>query len=101
FRLDVLEAQYYRLVLGAAWGETHLLGHHGNLWVGAGCRDISTVLSNEFVQLHAAVLARQLRMRSRSPDPVIQVWRMNPDTGIVDTTIAGVIQPLFIDLADM
>ena len=35
------------------------------------------------------------------PDPVIQVWRMNPDTGTVDTTIAGVIQPLFIDLADM
>jgi integrative and conjugative element protein (TIGR02256 family) len=100
-RLDVLEMQYYRLVLNATWGEKHLTGHQGNLWVGAGCRDISNVISGEMVQLHAAMLARQVRLRAASPQAVIQVWRANPDTGAVDTTTFGATPPLFVDLENM
>jgi integrative and conjugative element protein (TIGR02256 family) len=100
-RLDVLEAQYYRLVLNATWGETHLRGHRGNLWVGAGCRDISNVISGESVQLHAAILARQVRLRAPSTQAAIQVWRANPDTGTVDTTSFGATPPLIVDMDDM
>ena len=97
-RLDSLEAQYYRFVLAGEWGKTHLLGHNGDLWVGTGCRDISTILSGELVQLHAAVLARQVRLRSQSPDPVIQVWRNDGQTGIVETMVCTAAQAISVDL---
>lgn len=100
-RLDVLEAQYYRLVLNARWGAKHLQGHLGKLWVGAGCRDISNVISGELVQMHAAILARQIRLRTTSTQPVIQVWRGDPDNGAVETTAFGVTAPLFVDMGDM
>lgn len=100
-RLDVLEAQYYRLVLNASWGETHLQGHQGNLWVGAGCRDISNVISGELVRLHSAILARQVRLRTASTQAVIQVWRANPDSGAVDTITFGATPRLFVDMEDI
>ncbi len=100
-RLDMLEAQYYRLVLNAPWGEKHLKGHQGNLWVGAGCRDISNVISGELVQLHAAILARHIRLRTVTTHAVIQVWRANPDTGEVDTTTFGATLPLLVHMGDM
>src|SRR5207244_992243 len=73
-RLDELEAQYYCAILAEDWGKTHLAGHQGELWVGAGCRDVSAVISNELVQLHAAILARQVRRSSSSPEARIRVW---------------------------
>lgn len=45
-KLDVLEAQYYRMVIRASWGDHHLAGHLAQkLWVGAGCREATTVLA--------------------------------------------------------
>ncbi len=73
-RLDDLEAQYYGAILAENWGAAHLAGHNGELWVGAGCRDISMVLSNELVQLHAAILARQIRLRSSGQSAQLRVW---------------------------
>lgn len=64
------------------WGEKHLAGHQGELWVGAGCRDISAVLSNELVQLHASILARQVRQSSRSIAAKIGIW-IDDDTSAV------------------
>ncbi|HEX9198732.1 MAG TPA: ThiF family adenylyltransferase [Acidobacteriaceae bacterium] len=93
-RLDCLEAQYYRFMLDAPWAETHLKGHRGNLYVGAGCRDISAVIPGEFIQLHAAVLARQIRLRSAEPPAHVQVWRAQPDTGEVNTTAFAVMPSL-------
>jgi integrative and conjugative element protein (TIGR02256 family) len=93
-RLDCLEAQYYRFMLDAPWAETHLKGHRGSLYVGAGCRDISAVIPGEFIQLHAALLARQIRLRSAEPSAHVQVWRAQPDTGEVSTTAFAVMPPL-------
>ncbi|HBG47797.1 MAG TPA: hypothetical protein DDW94_12535 [Deltaproteobacteria bacterium] len=80
-RLDSLEAQYYRAILNSDWGWTHLQGHMGMLWVGAGCRDISAVISNESIQLHAAVIARQVRVLRDKPEPRIRIWSQESDTG--------------------
>ncbi|MDB4304138.1 Mov34/MPN/PAD-1 family protein, partial [Desulfosarcina sp.] len=80
-RLDSLEAQYYRAVINNEWGEGHLSGHSGNLWVGAGCRDISAVISYETIQLSAAILARQLRIQNEKPDSLIRVWALDDNTG--------------------
>ncbi|ASC72406.1 hypothetical protein XM38_033630 [Halomicronema hongdechloris C2206] len=83
-RLDGLEAQYYEAILNNAWGEQHLLGHQGHLWVGAGCRDVSSVIPVELLQLHAATLARQVRLRCEQPDPVISVWHVEQLSGTIN-----------------
>lgn len=80
-RLDSLEAQYYRSIIASDWGATHLNGHKGVLWVGAGCRDVSAVISNEAIQLHAAVIAKQIRLLRDKPEAHIRVWTADPDTG--------------------
>lgn len=80
-RLHALEAQYYRALLANAWGAEHLRGHAGELWVGAGCRDISAVISHELIQLHGATLARQLRALVVEDQAQIRVWELDDATG--------------------
>ncbi|PSB23332.1 hypothetical protein C7B76_00280 [filamentous cyanobacterium CCP2] len=82
-RLDGLEAQYYGAILNNDWGEQHLRGHQGHLWVGAGCRDVSSVISVELLQVHAATLARQVRLRCEHPDAVISVWHVEEQSGTI------------------
>jgi integrative and conjugative element protein (TIGR02256 family) len=94
-RLDVLETQYYRFIIEAPWGETHLAGHSGDLWVGAGCRDLSAVMPIEQIQQHAATLASQVRLRAAQSEAAMQVWRSNPSTGGVETIAIPVAGPLF------
>ncbi|MNX70082.1 thiamine biosynthesis protein ThiF [compost metagenome] len=83
-RLDALEAQYYRAVINSDWGARHLIGHAGNLWVGAGCRDLSVVLSQELVSLHAATIARQLRRLRDSGDGQIRIWSLDDASGTLN-----------------
>ena len=78
-----LEAQYYRAILRSDWGSTHLDGNQRQYWVGAGCRDITTSLSYEMVQLHGATLARQLRKAVASPHARISIWEHDDDTGAI------------------
>ena len=79
-RLDDLEAQYYGAILAEPWGADHLVGHNGELWGGAGCRDISLILSNELVQVHAAILARQIRLRSVDESAQVRIWSNDETT---------------------
>lgn len=85
-RLDCLESQYYRAIINSGWGANLLEGNKGALWVGAGCRDVSVVISYEVVQLHAAILARQIRLLNERPEPQIRIWCGNPETGAVTTS---------------
>jgi integrative and conjugative element protein (TIGR02256 family) len=82
-RLSSIEAQYYRAIINSDWGASHLTGHQGSYWVGAGCRDMSAVLPQEVVQLHGALLARQVRLQTRNPEAQIRVWSANLETGAV------------------
>ena len=87
-RTSSLESQYYRAIINSGWGNYHLSGHQGNLWVGAGCRDISAVLSYELIQLHGATLSTQLRKRASKPDAAMVTWHISEDDGsLVATTI--------------
>ncbi len=79
--LSALEAQYYRAILHEEWGNDHLNGHFGELWTGGGCRDISIILSNELVQVHAATLARHIRKKVECADANICTWSLNDATG--------------------
>lgn len=82
-RLDVLESQYYRAVINSDWGRSHLKAPKG-IRMGRGCRDISLVLSNELILLHAATLARQVRLLRDQANPVIRIWISDPEMGSTD-----------------
>ncbi|WP_043632931.1 Mov34/MPN/PAD-1 family protein [Chromobacterium haemolyticum] len=93
-RLSSLEAQYYRAILNSDWGPTHLIGHQGSYWVGAGCRDLSGILSQEVVQLHGATLARQVRLLSARPEAQIRIWSMHEESGALAVDIVPVMASL-------
>ena len=84
-RCNTLEAQYYRAILNSEWGDRHLSGHLGKLWVGAGCREVTIALSNELIHLHAAILSRQIRKSSALPTARICIWDCQDDVGGVDS----------------
>jgi integrative and conjugative element protein (TIGR02256 family) len=93
-RLDSLESQYYGAILRSTWGDEHLIGNQGHIWVGAGCRDSSFVISIELVQLHAATLARQVRLRCENPEAAIAVWQSDPQSGAMSAYIVPVSESL-------
>jgi integrative and conjugative element protein (TIGR02256 family) len=99
-RLDSLEAQYYEAILNNAWGEQHLHGHQGHLWVGAGCRDVSSVIPVELLQLHAATLARQVRLRREQPDAVISIWHVEQQSGTIIVNTVFVAANLTVAVKD-
>lgn len=81
-RVSSLEAQYYRALLREPWGRTHLEASQ-LVRIGAGCRDRSLILSNELIQLHAAQLARRIRLGASAPNAQICVWTLDDDTGAI------------------
>lgn len=82
-RLRALEAQYYRALIQADWGATHLDGHLGTFWSGAGCRDISTVLPYSRILAHAATLAEQVQWVTNQSEAHIRIWSRDPELGSV------------------
>lgn len=80
-RLDSLESQYYRSLINEPWGKNHLVGHSGYLWVGAGCRDISVILSQELISLHAGTLARRLRQSLDKKNAKVSIWDLDDRSG--------------------
>jgi len=84
-RLDQIEAQYYRAMISQEWGKNHLEGNLGEYWVGGGCRDLSTVISPETVQLHAAQLSRSVRLAAEQSQPLLRIWQSDRPTGSVQS----------------
>lgn len=81
-RLGALEAGYYREMLKAPWGATHLEAS-GRMRTGHGCRDASFVLSAETVGLHAANLATQVRRAECQAKALVRVWIRDEVLGTV------------------
>ena len=86
-RIDCLEPQYYRAVVNKSWGESHLLEKGRTLRVGAGCRDLSAVISNELITLHGATLARHTRLAFESEQPSVKVWRCDAESGALSAEV--------------
>lgn len=83
-RLRTLEAQYYRAVIHAPWGERHLDRSLGTFWSGASCRDISVVLPYSHIMVQAGALVEQVQRAASRPEAAIRVWSRDPDSGVVD-----------------
>ncbi|MBX8606060.1 Mov34/MPN/PAD-1 family protein [Pseudomonas cichorii] len=83
-RVDALEGQYYRAILSSPWGQTHLINHLGDRWVGGGCRDVSFRMPNENIHIHAGLISRQLRKASTGADAKILVSTLDDERGSVE-----------------
>ena len=77
-QLDLLEMQYYRFLAGAAGWEDHLRPPEGRRRYANSCRDVSSIISQELVALHAAVASRNLRRVVDTESCEISIWRANP-----------------------
>ncbi len=99
-RLDALEAQYYRAIINTEWGKDHLEGHRGNIRVGAGCRDVSTIISFESIQFHAALIARQVRLLRDNAAAYIRIWTGDFETGALSASEIPIYEPARFNCGD-
>jgi integrative and conjugative element protein (TIGR02256 family) len=79
-RLDHLEMQYYRAVLHAPALAGHMRTPAGRIQYAQSCRDVSAVVSNELVSMHAAIAAKQIRKGLSTSDASISIWSVNDDS---------------------
>ena len=82
-QLDSLEMQYYRAVVADERLQGHLLPPEERIRYARSCRDVTSVIPNHLVMLHAATAAHAVRQAVDSDDAAIRVWRADPETGEV------------------
>ena len=78
-RLDSLEMQYYRAITRHGELANHLEPADG-LRYARSCRDVSSMIPNHAVALHAAIAARAIRQAVEQDDAQVRIWIVNPDT---------------------
>lgn len=89
--LDALELQYYRAVLRDDRLDDHVR-HHEHYRYSAGCRDVTTRISQDDVVLASALLAKQVR--SVGKEAMAAIWQQRADGSIrrVEVSLSDVIQ---------
>lgn len=73
--LDALEMQYYRLLIERPELESHLRQATARIHYARSCRDVTSVLPQDLVALHAAIGSRAVRTAVASEDAHIVVWQ--------------------------
>lgn len=100
-RLRTLEAQYYRALIQADWGQVHLRGHANTFWSGASCRDISVVMPYSRILGQASTLAEQIQTAATREDATIRVWQRDPVRGAVEVHDVPVLPERRIALGEL
>lgn len=73
--IDALEMQYYRSILHDPALRDHLRRDEGSIRYARSCRDVSRVLSQELVALHAAIGSRAVRNAVAGNGGTIAIWK--------------------------
>jgi integrative and conjugative element protein (TIGR02256 family) len=73
-RIDVVEMQYYRMLLENPELEEHFRVPEGRVRTARSCRDVSTILPGDVVALHAAVASRGFRVAVGEDEASIRIW---------------------------
>ena len=82
-RLDQLEMMYYRAVLENQELHSHLVHSDQPVRYSNACRDMSAVVAQDHIALHAAIASRAIRRFLEHSNGAIAIWRANPE-GTVD-----------------
>lgn len=83
--LDLVEMQYYRLLLHNERLKTHLSKFSGKIRYANSCRDITSLVPQDMVALHAAICSRALRFSIENEDAYIKIWKLNPSDLTVES----------------
>ena len=100
FRLDDLEMQYYRLMLRTPELSAHLSRPENSIRYSGGCRDIASVIPQEFVSLHAAIGSRVFRETVADDNASISIWSLDSHTLEITKHTALVAEPQSLCLGD-
>jgi hypothetical protein len=96
--LDLLELQYYRLLIQDDRLAHHLQVNGQPQRIGRSCRDISVTLPQDLVALHAAAGSRAVRLALEHTAAQISIWQADPASGTITridaTPHAGVVQQI-------
>jgi E2/UBC family protein A/JAB domain-containing protein similar to deubiquitination enzymes/ThiF family protein len=79
--LTLLEMQYYRSLTNEPTLHDHLRSADGRLRYAHSCRDLTSVIPQEYVALHAATASRALRRALANDTASIAIWRVNDEDG--------------------
>jgi hypothetical protein len=93
--LDLLEMQYYRLLIQEETLHQHLQVEIERQRYARSCRDVSVRLPQDLVALHAGIGSRAFRMALANPSSQIAIWRANPDE-MTTVLVRGSPAPLVI-----
>jgi len=78
--LDALEMQYYRLIIERPELKDHLQQAGGRIHYARSCRDVTSVLPQDQVALHAAIGSHMVRAAIASEEARMIVWRVDIET---------------------
>jgi len=81
--LDWLKMQYYRTLITQPGLQRHLRDRRGAVPYAHTCRDVSSVIPQELVALHAALTARGLRLALDRAEGTITIWQTEDDDTVV------------------
>lgn len=73
--LDWLEMQYYRALISQPEFENHLRDPQGRIQYAHTCRDVSSVIPQDMVALHAALTARELRLALDRSEAALAIFQ--------------------------
>jgi integrative and conjugative element protein (TIGR02256 family) len=93
-RLDQLEMMYYRAVLENQELHSHLVRSDQPVRYSNACRDLSAVVAQDHIALHAAIASRAIRRFLAQPAGAIAIWRANSEGTVdrVDVPIVAAIE---------
>ena len=86
-RLDRIEAQYYRAVIGREEFAEHLLENGERLRYGHTCRDVTSTLSQDSLSLFSGIAAGVLRETIATAGASLAVWQTSANHSVSYRTV--------------
>jgi integrative and conjugative element protein (TIGR02256 family) len=96
-----LEAEYIK----AVGFDSRLRGHFdgsspSKLRYGNGCRELSVIVAQDVIALHAGLASQTIRRFSKNPAAGVTVFRLNRETGTVVPVKLGVTKPITFNVEE-
>ena len=86
-RLDHIEAQYYRTVIGRKELEKHLLQNGERLRYGRTCRDVTSQMSQDALSVFAGIAGGALRATIEEPESNLAFWQTSGNHSVSCSTV--------------
>ncbi len=93
-KLDLLEMQYYRYIIGNEGLSDHLLPADRKVRYANSCRDISAIVSQDMVSLHSSIASASIKKILNSAEASLSIWRADKDSFTVQQFSSEPCQPI-------